>query len=218
MEAKEAKEGVKEGRALSEEALKKRKEREEKKAAEAARLAALTADLDRCDISTPEPAPTPPAQSHSDSKNTSLAHTVVIPTASSSLDWYTPNSYSTISTAKAAGIWEYPATLQERARCGVFRSLWEQGYFMGGGIKFGGDYLVYPGMSDPSHNPASSPDLDQGIPCATTHISPLLFWTLPRPHLSQWRLWRMVGSAQQRRKLIYSVVGMTKQKKYHTLR
>ena len=150
MEAKEAKEGVKEGRALTEEALKKRKEREEKKAAEAARLAALAANPDRPDLSTPEPAPgamsTPPAQ------NTSSAHTVVIPTVSSSLDWYTPSScsYSTISAAKAAGIWEYPATLQERARCGVFRSLWEQGYFMGGGIKFGGDYLVYPGMSNPS--------------------------------------------------------------------
>jgi len=215
MEAKEAKEGVKEGRALSEEALKKRKKREEKKAAEAARLAALAADPDHLDLSTPEP-----AQSHYDTKNASSAHTVVIPTASSSLDWYTPSSrsYSTIPAAKAAGIWEYPATLQQRARCGVFRSLWEQGYFMGGGIKFGGAYLVYPGMLRSPSYPASSPDLDQAIPCATIHISPLPFWTHPCPLSDQWRSWRMAGLAQRRRRLICSVVGMMKQKKYHTLR
>ncbi|TEB36219.1 tRNA-intron endonuclease catalytic domain-like protein [Coprinellus micaceus] len=51
----------------------------------------------------------------------------------------------TIEAARQAGIWDYPANLQERARCGVFRGLWDQGYYMGVGIRFGGEYLVYPG-------------------------------------------------------------------------
>jgi len=27
----------------------------------------------------------------------------------------------------------------------VFEDLWRKGYFMGGGLRFGGDFLIYPG-------------------------------------------------------------------------
>lgn len=109
-------------KAMSEEAIRKRQQREMSKIGKAV---------------PPQPlAPPPPAP-----------HNIFIPASSSSLAWYAPqgHEYDSIAAAKAAGIWSYPSTPQERAKCGVFRSLWEQGYFMGSGIKFGGDYLVYPG-------------------------------------------------------------------------
>ena len=146
---------------MSEEAQRKRKERELRKQAEAARKAATGEDVDNpaaflastsaelqkdltsrnidSGIDTPLP----------EGSNTSLIHyTIVIPASSSSLDWYDSStcSYSTIEAAREAGVWDYPSDLTERARCGVFKDLWKQGYFMGGGIKFGGEYLVYPGM------------------------------------------------------------------------
>lgn len=156
-EAKGAKESAKSGRAMSEEALQKRRLREERRRADATRAAEASAASDGpTPLFTPEPVPNPvePSSNTSTSaadtqtaKSSSIPHTIVIPAPSSSLDWYEPNavSYATIAAAKEAGVWDYPSDLQERAKCGVFRSLWEQGYFMGGGIKFGGDYLVYPG-------------------------------------------------------------------------
>ena len=41
--------------------------------------------------------------------------------------------------------WEFPETEVEQVRCKVFSDLWEKGYFITNGNKFGGDYLVYPG-------------------------------------------------------------------------
>jgi tRNA-splicing endonuclease subunit Sen34 len=89
------------------------------------------------------------------------AYSVTVPASSSDLPWYSPSahvdlsgapssstqssSYDTLSAAAKAGIWSYPSTPIERTRCAVFRDLWEKGYYMGGGIKFGGDWLVYPG-------------------------------------------------------------------------
>ncbi|KAJ7694205.1 hypothetical protein B0H17DRAFT_866661, partial [Mycena rosella] len=124
---------------MSEEAVKKRKERELKKAAKASAGAALEDSL----FAPPPPesaAVPPPAPGDGQ-------YTVVIPASSTSFEWYddSASQFTTIQSAKAAGIWEYPTTLFERAKCGVFRGLWEQGMYMGGGIKFGGDYLVYPG-------------------------------------------------------------------------
>ncbi|KAF8968371.1 hypothetical protein BDZ97DRAFT_1655256 [Flammula alnicola] len=160
METKTAKEGANSGRAMSEEALRKRKEREERKKAQTAAKAAAEASEEGDSspsvqpISTPaetESTPTPTADLASSSteasKNSSLPYTIVIPASSSSLEWYDASActYSTIESAREAGVWEYPSTLAERARCGVFKDLWKQGYFMGGGIKFGGEYLVYPG-------------------------------------------------------------------------
>ncbi|KAK0240307.1 hypothetical protein EDD85DRAFT_483944 [Armillaria nabsnona] len=114
---------------MSDEAVRKRLEREQRKA--------KPTEEEEEEV---EPTPKTSVSGHP-------AYNIVIPASSSSMKWYSPDTctYASIDSAKAAGIWDYPSDLHERAKCGVFRSLWEQGYFMGGGIKFGGDYLVYPG-------------------------------------------------------------------------
>ncbi|KAF7295063.1 tRNA-splicing endonuclease subunit Sen34 [Mycena indigotica] len=119
---------------LSEEAARKRKEREAKKAAKARQAASN-------DIMAPEQEEPPP------SSQLDGLYTVLIPATTSSHEWYNDSAcgYTTLAEAKAAGIWSYPSDLHERAKCGVFRGLWEQGMYIGIGIKFGGDYLVYPG-------------------------------------------------------------------------
>ncbi|KAF9452288.1 tRNA-intron endonuclease catalytic domain-like protein, partial [Macrolepiota fuliginosa MF-IS2] len=140
-------------RSLSEEALKKRKEREERK-----RLAAqkLAEDTNAEDISVP--GPQEPEKSRIGERQpapglvtpelsvSSANYTITIP-APSEHQWYSPDkaTFAEVEAAQQAGVWTYPSNLYERARCGVFRGLWKQGYFMGSGIKFGGDYLVYPG-------------------------------------------------------------------------
>jgi tRNA-splicing endonuclease subunit Sen34 len=42
-------------------------------------------------------------------------------------------------------VWTFPSTAEERHRYIVFRDLHERGYKLTGGLKFGADYLVYPG-------------------------------------------------------------------------
>jgi tRNA-splicing endonuclease subunit Sen34 len=118
----EAKEAAGISRDMSEAALQKRREREEKRKVKA-------------------PPKIPSSDKH--------VYNISISASSESLEWYNTagNVYTTIAAAKEAGIWSYPATLHERALCGVFKSLWEQGLYMGGGIKFGGDFLVYPGLA-----------------------------------------------------------------------
>ena len=146
---------------MSEEAQRKRKERELRKQAEAARKTAAGKDANNpaalLTSSSSEPQ-IDPTNRITDSKTgtplpegfntSSIPYTIVIPASSSSLEWYDSSvrSYTTIEAAREAGVWDYPSDLAERARCGVFKDLWEQGYFMGGGIKFGGEYLVYPGI------------------------------------------------------------------------
>ncbi|KAG1718500.1 tRNA-intron endonuclease catalytic domain-like protein [Suillus lakei] len=135
-------------RAMSENAKRKRKEREERRARA------------KADAAPSVPAEDSPSPHHPTSENPSQAaigespdgaivmpsgsYTVNVPASSSKLEWYAPHFHGSLTTAREAGIWLYPSTLQERARCGVFRDLWEKGYYMGGGIKFGGEYLVYP--------------------------------------------------------------------------
>ncbi|KIM80807.1 hypothetical protein PILCRDRAFT_822087 [Piloderma croceum F 1598] len=152
VEAREAKEAASAGRAMSEEALRKRKTREQRKELERAKAAAAADSTEShtslfvpdssahtSEPSVPQPSPTPAP--------TTPAYTVIVPPSSSSLPWYAPQTrtHTTLASARTAGVWTYPKTLHERAKCGVFRGLWGKGYFMGGGIKFGGDYLVYPG-------------------------------------------------------------------------
>ncbi|WFD18389.1 tRNA-intron lyase [Malassezia caprae] len=55
------------------------------------------------------------------------------------------NTYTTLKDAYAAGVWTYPQTLAERARCAVFEDLHSKGYFLSTGLRFGGDFVVYPG-------------------------------------------------------------------------
>jgi tRNA-splicing endonuclease subunit Sen34 len=149
VEAKEAKEATSTGRAMSEEALRKRKAREQKKMLEKAKAAASSIEGSDT-LFTPKSATstTSAANPVSSASPATPSYTVTIPTSSSSLPWYVPHksTYTTLAWARMSGVWMYPSTLHERAKCGVFRGLWEQGYFMGGGIKFGGDFLVYPGL------------------------------------------------------------------------
>ena len=157
-ESKTAKESANASRAMSEEAQRKRKERELRKLAEAARKAAAGEDVNNpvalLASASLEPRKEPMADSKmgtslpEDVNTSSTPYTIVVPASSSPLEWYDSSvrSYSTIDAARGAGIWDYPSDLTERARCGTFKDLWKQGYFMGGGIKFGGEYLVYPGI------------------------------------------------------------------------
>jgi tRNA-splicing endonuclease subunit Sen34 len=142
LDAQQAKEvdAVVLSKSMSEDAIRKRKEREAKRAATAAAKA-----LSEDSVHTPPPPP-PPTTS---TETSGSVYNILIPATSSDMSWYSADShsYSTLDEAREAGIWDYPSNLHERAKCGIFRSLWEQGYFMGRGITFGGDYLVYPGIS-----------------------------------------------------------------------
>lgn len=83
------------------------------------------------------PTPTPISDAH------------VVRIAGSSVDaaWYDApsHSYTSLDDARASGLWTYPSTPRERARCAVFAELHARGYFMGNGLKFGCHFLVYPG-------------------------------------------------------------------------
>lgn len=148
-EAKGTKEANTAGRAMSEEAVQKRKAREQRRVLEKAKSAATAGNQHLEGFLNPHDASTNISHTMESElpASSAPAYTVTVPASSISLPWYTAQEsiYPMISQAKKAGVWNYPSTLHERARCGVFRGLWEQGYFMGGGIKFGGDYLVYPG-------------------------------------------------------------------------
>lgn len=150
---------VKEDKSMSEAAIQKRKAREEKrrKAAEAAQKAAAEAAGDALFVPEASPASEVPqdtlvnassgAGAGSSSASASVPYTVSVPTTSDGFSWYAPekHTYSTLKEAQDAGIWTYPSTEEEKAKCGVFSDLWHKGYYMGGGSKFGGEWLVYPG-------------------------------------------------------------------------
>ncbi|WAQ82615.1 hypothetical protein PtA15_2A932 [Puccinia triticina] len=57
------------------------------------------------------------------------------------------NMFRALDSARQAGLWTYPEDQYQRARCAVFSALWRQGMFLGIGLKFGCDFLVYPGDS-----------------------------------------------------------------------
>ena len=42
--------------------------------------------------------------------------------------------------------WKVPMSSADMLKYRVFTYFWEKGYFLTGGGKFGGDFLVYPGM------------------------------------------------------------------------
>ncbi|XP_042884175.1 tRNA-splicing endonuclease subunit Sen34-like [Penaeus japonicus] len=41
--------------------------------------------------------------------------------------------------------WSFPSSDTEKLRYAVFKDMWERDYYLTNGIKFGGDFLVYPG-------------------------------------------------------------------------
>lgn len=158
-EEHEAREALNPDRAMSEKAILKRKEREGRKARGETNPLEPSQGISNESLSasfTNEPVPDPESSRttrlhRSDvtvPRNSTTPYTVHVPGTSSTFEWYDlpTHSFTTLAAARDAGIWDYPETPIQRARCGVFRDLWEQGYFMGGGIKFGGEYLVYPGM------------------------------------------------------------------------
>ncbi|GAA5888698.1 hypothetical protein JCM16303_003056 [Sporobolomyces ruberrimus] len=99
----------------------------------------------------------PPTTSTSTSKMnppdlSAIPYTILIDTSSSSYPWYNPSSsdsspstHSTLEAAAEAKVWNYPTTKLQESRCRVFEDLWKKGFYMGGGLRFGGDFLVYPG-------------------------------------------------------------------------
>ncbi|KAF5365624.1 hypothetical protein D9758_003283 [Tetrapyrgos nigripes] len=131
-------------RVMSEEAIRKRKERELRRQQKALSQqdSLLLSDEQPSGSSSVSVQKQPTSETE---PNTSF--NVTVPAVSSKMEWYSPDrqTYTTIESAKEAGLWDCPSDLHDRAKCGVFRDLWEQGYFMGGGIRFGGDYLIYPG-------------------------------------------------------------------------
>ena len=78
-----------------------------------------------------------------------VTYTIVIQPASDDLPWFDAEAatFHSLESAREAGVWNYPATELQRARCGVFEDLWRTGHYMGGGLRFGGDFLIYPGAS-----------------------------------------------------------------------
>lgn len=42
--------------------------------------------------------------------------------------------------------WKYPFNCREQLRYKTYKDLWERGYYVTSGGKFGGDFLVYPGV------------------------------------------------------------------------
>ena len=155
------------------------------------------------------------APASNNNANANAVYTVSVPTTSDTFAWYDYNNsnsrehddpdpqqqqpqqqahtsyvYETLDAARTARVWVYPSSAEERARCEVFRDLWEKGYFMGGGSKFGGDWLVYPGgccthPNSPARNliilfPFSPPT--QAIRCAIirTLLPPCNTPRLPR--------------------------------------
>ncbi|KAG8733393.1 tRNA-splicing endonuclease subunit [Ceratobasidium sp. 423] len=111
----------------SDKAQKKRMEREARKAAQQQQ----TEPSSLAEPDTPAPVVT--------------QHTVHVPGPSTELPWYAARIFHTIDESRDAGVWTYPRDVKERAECAVFRGLWDKGNYLGPGIKFGGNYLVYPG-------------------------------------------------------------------------
>lgn len=78
-----------------------------------------------------------------------ISHPVLIPASSAQLPWHNlrlgENAFDSLSSAARAGLWTYPQTAEQRARCAAFEALRAKGYYMGKGLRFGGHLVVYPG-------------------------------------------------------------------------
>jgi tRNA-splicing endonuclease subunit Sen34 len=68
---------------------------------------------------------------------------IITLTATLSLPW-NEDASERLTPAK----WDWPATEKDHIRYKIFKSLWEKGFYISKGSKFGGDFLLYPG--DPS--------------------------------------------------------------------
>jgi hypothetical protein len=72
---------------------------------------------------------------------------ISMPTALAHFPWGAQGGVwvRSLAHARALGLWSYPATPAEEQRVQVFRALHAQGYHLTSGLKFGGDWLAYPG-------------------------------------------------------------------------
>ncbi|KZC09901.1 PREDICTED: tRNA-splicing endonuclease subunit Sen34 [Dufourea novaeangliae] len=62
--------------------------------------------------------------------------------------------------------WKYPSNSKEQLRYNTYKDLWERGYYVTSGEKFGGDFLVYPGDPVMFHSQfiVQCKDRDEEIP------------------------------------------------------
>lgn len=67
---------------------------------------------------------------------------VQIPTARTSI-----HGIEEVDLCKASPDWPYTGQKKHELRFKVFRDLWQKGYYLTSGSKFGGDFLVYPGIA-----------------------------------------------------------------------
>ncbi|KAF0479757.1 tRNA-intron endonuclease catalytic domain-like protein [Gigaspora margarita] len=84
---------------------------------------------------------------HESSLIKAFAPTITIKTSSNSFEWYNDKNYcfDSLEVARLAGLWTWPSTPKEKYKFNIYCDLWNRGYFITNGIKFGGDYLLYPG-------------------------------------------------------------------------
>lgn len=140
-EARDNKKALLERHAMSEAAILKKKQREERKHKEVEDHSHLEVFSTKSE--------TPAAASTEDLFGVSLP--IKIPSTSDDLAWYNvklgENAFGTLSSATESGIWTYPATADQRAKCAAFEALRAKNYFLGKGLRFGGDFVVYPGES-----------------------------------------------------------------------
>jgi tRNA-splicing endonuclease subunit Sen34 len=81
------------------------------------------------------------------SKVNGFAPIINIKTSSTSFAWYNDNEnyFDSINIAKQNNLWNWPNTLKDIQKYKIFCDLWNKGYYITSGMKFGGDYLLYPG-------------------------------------------------------------------------
>lgn len=88
-----------------------------------------------------------PNSENKTSKVNGFAPIINIKTSSTSFTWYNNNEnwFDSINTAKQNNLWIWPSTLKDIQKYKIYSDLWNKGYYITSGIKFGGDYLLYPG-------------------------------------------------------------------------
>lgn len=73
-----------------------------------------------------------------------LSKTVSVPPTALLVQTFTAEQWMEENDSEPVD-WKFPVAQQEILRYKTFKDLWEKGYYITSGHKFGGDYLVYPG-------------------------------------------------------------------------
>lgn len=73
-----------------------------------------------------------------------LSKTVTLPPTALLVQTFTAEQWMEENNSEPVD-WKFPVSQQEILRYKTFKDLWEKGYYITSGHKFGGDYLVYPG-------------------------------------------------------------------------